>query len=325
MENEQKPKKSFWGDKRFLSANIALVLGILAILSGVGSQTSGGAYVGAGEMGWILVIGSFALKSAKKRNLGLVQSTNTRKVLEIIGVLGSLGVLYLYNQFAGLQNIIAHPLPIAAAVFILTSYLVIVYKNFFGEDKKKRLILGSACFLLLFFAIFYSLYFLNTSRGQGSGDSWGLYTAQDNSFSVLLPSQPKYEQKQYAAGEDGPGSPAYSQDIYTADMGSAEYTIESFEIPQSTFDFSSPQANQVLSALAEGSIKKIEGATVTSKTDSTFRSYPAIDVEGGNSTIAVKGRFFNVGQKVFGIFVLYRKELPISDSEYSRFVDSFRL
>lgn len=317
------PKKSFWGDKRFLSANIALVLGILAILSGVGSQTSGGAYEGAGEMGWILVIGSFALKSAKKRNLGLVQSTNTRKVLEIVGVLGSLGVLYLYNQFAGLQNIIAHPLPIVAAVFILTSYLVIVYKNFFGEDKKKRLILGSACFLLLFFAIFYSLYFLNTSRGQGSGDSWGLYTAQDNSFSVLLPSQPKYEQKNYKAGVDSQIS--YTQDLWTADMGSAQYTIESFEIPQNAFDFSSPQANQVLSALAEGSIKKIEGATVTSKTDSTFRSYPAVDVEGGNSSIAVKGRFFNVGQKVFGIFVLYRKELPISDSEYSRFVDSFRL
>ncbi len=323
MENEQKPKKSFWGDKRFLSANIALVLGILAILSGVGSQTSGGAYEGAGEMGWILVIGSFALKSAKKRSLGLVQSTNTRKVLEIVGVLGSLGVLYLYNQFAGLQNIIAHPLPIVAAVFILTSYLVIVYKNFFGEDKKKRLILGSACFLLLFFAIFYSLYFLNTSRGQGSGDSWGLYTAQNSSFSVLLPSQPKYEQKNYEAGVDSQIS--YTQDLWTADMGSAQYTIESFEIPQTAFDFSSPQANQVLSALAEGSIKKIEGATVTSKTDSTFRSYPAVDVEGGNSSIAVKGRFFNVGQKVFGIFVLYRKELPISDSEYSRFVDSFRL
>ncbi len=320
MENEQKPKKSFWGDKNFLVANIALVLGILAILSGTGS----GVYEGGQEMGWILVIGSFALKSAKKRNLGLVESSTQRKVLEVVGVLISFGILYLYNQYAGLENIINHPLPIASAVFVLTAYLVLIYKNFFGEEKKKKLILASASFLLLFFAVFYSLYFLNTSRGQGSGDSWATYTPQDSSFSVLLPSQPKYEQKNYEAGVNSQIS--YTQDIWTSDMGSSEYTIESFVIPQNIFDFSSPQASQVLGALADGAIKNVDGGKITSKNDSSFLSYPAVDFEGdANSGIAIKGKFFNVGQKVFGVFVLYRKSLPISDSEYSKFTNSFQL
>ncbi len=157
MENEQKKKKSFWGDKNLLAANVALGIGVLAILSGVVNK---GVREGNQEIGWILVIGSFALKSAKKRSLGLVEPTTTRKILESIGILFSFGTLYLYGQFVGLENIINHPLPIVAAVFILTAYLVIIYKNFFGEEKKKRLILASASFLLLFFVVFYSLYFV---------------------------------------------------------------------------------------------------------------------------------------------------------------------
>lgn len=158
MDTEKhKTKKGFLRDKRLRLVNWTLVVGVLALAS-VSSNTNQ-TKEAALTMGWILIFGSSVLRSAKKTSLGLTTHSIYKKSLEVIGLIFSFLFLLFYSK-ANFDNLANHPLPLAGFVWILTYYLVTVYQSFFGEDKRKKIILVSACFILLFFVTFYVLYAL---------------------------------------------------------------------------------------------------------------------------------------------------------------------
>ncbi|TSC88857.1 MAG: hypothetical protein G01um10143_754 [Parcubacteria group bacterium Gr01-1014_3] len=78
--------KSTGFDKRFVGSTIALAVGILGIISLV--NVVNGSYPGNTPIiGFIMTLGSLAYRSAKKRRLGLVQSTPLRRIGEILALL----------------------------------------------------------------------------------------------------------------------------------------------------------------------------------------------------------------------------------------------
>ena len=64
-------------DKKFLGSNIAMVIGILEIITGL-TDSSDLLFTGI-----CIVLGAWAYKSLKKRQLGISTNTKTKFILEI--------------------------------------------------------------------------------------------------------------------------------------------------------------------------------------------------------------------------------------------------
>ena len=313
MEEPKIQKNKWWG-KQFLGANIALVLGILTILSSASQPYSGGQ-----DTGWIIIIGYFIYKSAKKRSLGLVPSSDLRRNAEIVGLIMIFVYLsfFLYSKYL---NVTDHPLPLVAFVWVLTAYLVVVYKKFFSDDKKKKIILALASGVLIGVVVYYFIYFLNVAP---STPKWINFTPSDSSFNVLLPTNPVYQQIQNTAGVNDVAT--YNQDIWTAKTNNAMFSIESFVVPTNLIDLSQ-NTQGVLTALVDGQMKKVAGGKISGEQSITYHSYPAIVFKGtGDENVVINGIYFITGQKVYLLFMVYNQSFPISKDDMATFIDSFKL
>lgn len=127
MENESKKTgNGFHVDKRFLGSNIALVFGILSFLGGLVNPNSG-LIAGA-----IMILGSLAYKSAKKRMLGLSAPSSAKQTLEILAIVAILLIVLLQNNIKVLM--INDPVPnLIIPVYALVAYIVI-----FSHQSQKK-------------------------------------------------------------------------------------------------------------------------------------------------------------------------------------------
>ena len=98
------PLKVGWLDRRFLGSTIALLLGILGILSGLGNPQLSTSIAGA-EM----TLGALAYRSAKKRKLGLTRPSSSKRVAEI-GALIAMIALVLF-QTGVVRRMYEDPVP----------------------------------------------------------------------------------------------------------------------------------------------------------------------------------------------------------------------
>ena len=67
--------------KKNMGSTIAMVLGVLVLITGLTQPNA--SYINSG---FIMLIGAFAYRSAKKRALGEVGNTAVRKITELAGV-----------------------------------------------------------------------------------------------------------------------------------------------------------------------------------------------------------------------------------------------
>lgn len=109
-------------DKRFLGSSVALVIGSIAIIAGLSSPSST-MFVGTSA-----IISALAYRSAKKRNLGLVQSSSARKAIEIAG-LGFM-ILLLITQKNYSDLLYVDPVPyLIVPLWGLIAYFVMFFKS----------------------------------------------------------------------------------------------------------------------------------------------------------------------------------------------------
>ena len=106
--------------KQFLLSNIALVIGVLSLISGL---TNPSWLLIAGIM---IILGTLAYQSAKKRKLGLAKDTIIKKVLEIISIIIVLFLALAKENWFDLMY--EDPLPyLIIPVWVLGVYLYIVF------------------------------------------------------------------------------------------------------------------------------------------------------------------------------------------------------
>jgi hypothetical protein len=109
---------------RHLGSSIALVLGCLSLASGVAQLAGGQVTGGPITSGMVMILGSLAYRSAKKRRLGEVQSTTTRRVTEIALLLLAALVVLLQKDLKYL--IATDPVPnVLIPLWALIAYLVV--------------------------------------------------------------------------------------------------------------------------------------------------------------------------------------------------------
>jgi phosphatidylserine synthase len=102
--------------KTHLGTTVALVLGVLVFVSGLSQQLFESINVG-----FVMIVGALAYKSAKKRRLGEVENTKFRFGMELVGlVVIALSVLALSD----IKTAIAiHPLStVVAPLYALIAY-----------------------------------------------------------------------------------------------------------------------------------------------------------------------------------------------------------
>lgn len=98
--------KNLFGKGKIPWANIALVSGVLLLVSGMASQQSIDNFFG----GVWVVLGVLAYKSAKKRKLGLVKNSIVRQTLELAVFFILVGDIFLQGLVGGAErNIVDDP------------------------------------------------------------------------------------------------------------------------------------------------------------------------------------------------------------------------
>ena len=111
---------------KHLGSSIALTLGTLGLLSGLASAYRGPS-AGAGFLiinAPTIILGALAYRSAKKRMLGEVAATTTRKVMEAVAMLLIVAILLFTNDSKTLvalepaQDIIIPAWAIIAYLFV---------------------------------------------------------------------------------------------------------------------------------------------------------------------------------------------------------------
>ena len=119
---DDKKELSVLGDDRFIWSS-------LAILAGIGALGSG--YI---TPGWSVILGALAYKSAKKRNLGVVQDTPMRRITE-----GAVMLLILLAIFFTDRTVLTEdPFPnLVLPLWALVAYGVAVTKKSDTEASKK--------------------------------------------------------------------------------------------------------------------------------------------------------------------------------------------
>jgi phage tail protein X len=104
--------------KKHIGSTIALVFGVLAILSGLAKP---GPILFSGI---VIILGALAYRSAKKRKLGEVTNSLLRKALEITGVIIAIASVALQKNF--LQVLEADPVPnLIIPLWVVIAYILI--------------------------------------------------------------------------------------------------------------------------------------------------------------------------------------------------------
>ena len=132
-------------DKRLLGSTLAIVSG----LAGIASPS-------LKEVGWAMILGALAYKSAKKRQLGLTAPSLAKTVLELIALLAIFFIVFLRNDIRTL--IVNDPFPnLTVPVWALTAYVVVVCDKVFSGTRKRTLALIIVLFILLHIVVFYGV------------------------------------------------------------------------------------------------------------------------------------------------------------------------
>ena len=102
------------GDKKFVGSSLAILVGIVVLGSG---------YI---TPGWCVILGALAYKSAKKRNLGIVQDTPVRRITE-----GVVMLLILLTVFFTDRTVLTEdPFPnLVLPLWALVAYCIVMMKK----------------------------------------------------------------------------------------------------------------------------------------------------------------------------------------------------
>ncbi len=327
MENEQKDntgtKSKFFN---IFNSKSALLLGVLITLAGVQNPSLFAA-------GLSVIIGTLAYKSAKNRKLGVTKPSTAKQILEIVGLI--LIVLAVAWQNDLKRIIVEDPFPnIFIPAWLITAYLTVVFGNYFSfnGNKKKRIgaIIGAfiAVFFILFFAL-YSIpikeYFLSsgtqtTNTQSQSQNQWQEFSSTIGQFTVLLPSYPTYEPKDYQKGVNA--SADYHQDLYSAKGNGVSFSVEKLTFSNAV-DFSS-NSKVILEALVNALLQKSGDNKIISSEFTNYQGNEAIDFLVQNNNVYIKGRIILSGQNIYRLLALYESE-NLSSADYDKFVNSFEL
>ena len=84
--------------RNFIGSTIALILGILLFVGSVGQISTGHSAHTSPLTGIVMILGSLAYKSLKKRRLGLVKSVNLRQIFEIVALVLIVAIVILQKD-----------------------------------------------------------------------------------------------------------------------------------------------------------------------------------------------------------------------------------
>jgi hypothetical protein len=109
--------------KKHLGSTVALILGALTFVAGI-TQQQGNLLIA----GPIILVGAFAYRSAKKRNLGEVKNSLLRKIIEAVGVIAIIVAVLLQND---LKRLIAtDPFPnLIIPLWAIIAYVIVVFRR----------------------------------------------------------------------------------------------------------------------------------------------------------------------------------------------------
>lgn len=109
--------------KKNIGSTIAIALGALSVFAGLGQQQ-----ISLANAGFIMLIGAYAYRSAKKRSLGEVPNTTIRSLIELAGMIVIVLLIVLQNNLKYL--IATDPIPnVIVPVWALVAYLIIRIKG----------------------------------------------------------------------------------------------------------------------------------------------------------------------------------------------------
>jgi len=113
--------------RNFIGSTITLIIGILIFLGAI-AQISSGNFQASILAGEVMILGSLAYRSLKKRRLGLVESTKLRQFSEIIALILIITLVVFQQDFR--VRLIHDPVPnIIIPVWALIAYSVIFFKR----------------------------------------------------------------------------------------------------------------------------------------------------------------------------------------------------
>jgi hypothetical protein len=115
--------------RKFIGSTIALILGIIFLVSSI-SQIAIGKARADPLVGEVMILGSLAYRSLKKRRLGIVKSTYYRKVFETLALILILALVILQRDFK--MRLINDPL----ANFLIPFWAFIAYGIFFFKKNR---------------------------------------------------------------------------------------------------------------------------------------------------------------------------------------------
>lgn len=111
--------------KKNIGSTIALVIGILAIVSGLSNLTNTSNTLISGI---IITLGTLAYRSAKKRKLGGINPSLLRQALEIFAIVIIIALILLKKNLK--NNIITEPVQtLIIPLWAIFAYLNIAFKN----------------------------------------------------------------------------------------------------------------------------------------------------------------------------------------------------
>lgn len=105
-----------------IGSNLAIVLGIISAIAGL-TQLN----VSLANAGFVMIIGAFAYKSAKRRALGEVVSSNLRKATELVALVVIILLIGLQNNLVDLLS--TDPVPnLIIPAWALIAYALAYFK-----------------------------------------------------------------------------------------------------------------------------------------------------------------------------------------------------
>lgn len=108
--------------KKHIGSTIALVLGILILVTGLTQPSS------LLITGLVIILGAMAYRSAKKRMLGEVKNSLLRKGLEIMAIFIIAAAVLLQNDL--INRIVTDPVPnMIIPLWAIVAYMIIVLKR----------------------------------------------------------------------------------------------------------------------------------------------------------------------------------------------------
>ena len=114
---------------KFIGSTIALILGIFFFVTSIGQLVMGKSEVDL-LTGEVMILGSLAYRSLKKRKLGIVKSAEYRYALEILALILILALVILQRDFK--TQLYNHPLP----NFVIPVWAFIAYGIFFFRKHR---------------------------------------------------------------------------------------------------------------------------------------------------------------------------------------------